>query len=86
MMDSRSRERHDAQLRQLAHDVQDCLHVISMAVRLLKDARDDDRRFDELCGWIDAQRRQATDLVTELLTAARCNDGAQNSVGRHPAN
>lgn len=60
-------QRSDEQLRQLAHDVRHCLHVIGLGTEMLKGARDDERRFAELCESIDRERQEARRLVDELV-------------------
>jgi hypothetical protein len=42
-----------------------------MAMDLLKESRDDEREFNDICGSIDKERKEAARLVNELLRAAR---------------
>jgi hypothetical protein len=58
-------------LRQLAHDVQHCLHVIGMAAEILKGVRGDTDKVTELSNSIDKERQKAASLVNELVAAAR---------------
>ena len=61
------RERLD----QLAHDLNECLHVIAMATLLLKEAPNDQSQLESICNSLDNERRRASDLVQELLDAVK---------------
>ena len=56
----------DDRLDALIHDLRHCLHVIGMALELLKREHLDAVRFEELCNSIDAEREQAIRLITKL--------------------
>lgn len=60
----------DEQLRQLSHDLRECLHMIGMGVELLQKARQDAERFAQTCEAIDKERKAAQKLVGELIDAA----------------
>lgn len=60
----------DEQLRQLSHDVRECLHAIGLGTEILKNLREDEARFAEICEAIDNERKTAQKLVHELLKAA----------------
>lgn len=63
-------QHHDEQLRQLAHDVRHCLHVIGLGAEMLKNVRDNERLFAEICASIDQERRTAWKLIDKLVAAA----------------
>ena len=65
---------HDERLRQLAHDIRHCLHVIGMGMELLKTVRENDRQFAEICESINQERRTARKLVDELAAFAGRNN------------
>ena len=68
----------DEQLRQLSHDLQECLHVIGMGTQMLQNVREDVDRFTQICEAIDKERKTAQKLVCELIDAAsRGNSRAQ---------
>ncbi len=59
------------QLNQLAHDLNHCLHVIGLATEILKECRTNKTEFDRICTSLETERRQAAELVQQLLTTAR---------------
>lgn len=61
----------DRQLGQLVHDLRHCLHVIGLGSELLPNVRHDDRRFEEVCGWIENERIKAGQLLNQLVERAR---------------
>ena len=60
----------DEQLRQLCHDLRECLHMIGMGMELLQNAREDAERFAQTCEAIDKERKAAQKLAGELIDAA----------------
>lgn len=61
----------DQDLGQLVHDLRHCLHVIGLSSELLPNVRNDDRRFAEVCGWIDNERIKAGELLNQLVERTR---------------
>jgi signal transduction histidine kinase len=55
----------------LAHDIRHCLHVIGMAVELLRKSPADDRSLREICESIENERDEALKLLNELVQNAR---------------
>lgn len=69
-IDDKNEQKAQHHLRQLAHDIQHCLHVIGMATEVLKGLREDAEKFAEVCDSIDKERCEAAELVGELVRAA----------------
>ncbi len=61
-------QQHDEQLHQLVHDVRHCLNVVSMGTEILKDVREDDVRFAEVCESMEKERRKAAKLLSDYLS------------------
>lgn len=61
---------YDEKFHNLHNDVGHCLHVISMATEILKNVRDNDQRFNEVCETIEKERRTALTLVDEFLNGS----------------
>lgn len=57
-------------VRQFAHGLRQCLHVIGMGVAILPRARDDEK-FDDICSSMDRERREAARLIAEPMDADR---------------
>lgn len=55
------------QLRELNHDLQTSLHAIGMGLELLKEVRLDEAQFAKITESIDKERKNATNLVKELM-------------------
>ncbi len=68
-MNARDEPPHDEHLHQLVHDVKHCLHVVGMGTQILKDVRDDDGKFAEICAAMDKEQREAMRLLDDLLKA-----------------
>lgn len=64
------KQQRDQHLRQLVHDVRNCLQVVGMGTEVLKTAREDDRKFTTICESIDKERRTALKLMDEFLIVA----------------
>ncbi|EAR21040.1 hypothetical protein [Nitrococcus mobilis] len=69
-MSDHEKQSQDEQLRQLSHDVRECLHAIGLGTELLKNLREDEARFAEICEAIDNERKTAQRLMHELIHAA----------------
>lgn len=77
-MSEHGKELEDEQLRQLSHDLRECLHMIGLATQMLQNVREDVDRFAQICEAIDKERTTAQKLVCELIDAAsRGNRPAQ---------
>lgn len=59
----------DDRLRQLAHDVRNCLNIIGMSAQVLKDGRPGADEIAELSASIDQERKTASELLDELVAA-----------------
>lgn len=65
-MNEQHEKETEERLRQLSHDIGHCLHVIGMAMEILKSARDNEEVFGEVCASIDKERKEATKLLHQL--------------------
>ena len=54
-------------LRQLQHDIKNALHVVGLGLAVLNSVRDDPTQFAETYAVVDEERRNARDLVAQLL-------------------
>ena len=57
-------------LRQLHHQLQNCLNVISLGTDVLADSRNDDATFTEFYETIRDERKSASKLLDEFLKTA----------------
>ncbi len=60
----------EEQLRQLHHDLQNCLNGISMGTDVLADNRSDDAIYAEFYDLVCDERRTATKLLEQFLKTA----------------
>lgn len=63
-------ERLQTPLDTLAHDLQNCLHVVGIGLGLLQDARGDDARFAEVSASMAKSNEQASRLLSDYVRAA----------------
>lgn len=68
-MDTTSHQQMDDQVRQLRHDVLNCLNVIGMSAQLLKSGPSEADEVVELSESIDQERKRAAELLDQLVAA-----------------
>lgn len=54
----------------LAHDIQNCLHIIGIGLEILQDARGDDARFAETSASMAKSNEHAFQLLSDYVRAA----------------
>lgn len=66
-------EQRGGALASLAHDIRGCLHALRMGRELLKQLYPEEKLI-EVCDLMEREERRASELLEELLEAARCRD------------
>jgi signal transduction histidine kinase len=64
-------------LKQLRHDVLNCLNVISLGAKALQESPGDAELLEYVCNNIQREQRRATELLSELFDAAGVSENGQ---------